>query len=109
MPSLICPHSFSRPCAFAPQTVAIMSAASAGMAVGSPVLALAISVQALISSKRSRLLLDATESVPRQTFMPALTMPITSAQPEASFRLLTGQCTALTRRLARSFMSSSVK
>ena len=39
----------------------------------------------------------------------AITMPITSAQPEASFRLLTGQCTALTRRLARSCMSSCVK
>ena len=88
--------------------VAIISAASAGMAVGSPVRPLAMSAQAFISSKRSRLLLDAAESVPRHTFIPAFTMPITSAQPEASLRLLTGQCTADTRRLASKAISSGV-
>ena len=108
MPSSMTPHSALLPCALAPQTVAIISAASAGSAFGSPVLPLAMSAAALISSNRSRLLLDATESVPRQTFIPAFTMPSTSAQPEASFRLLTGQCAADTWRLASSCISSCV-
>ena len=107
MPSSMTPHSALLPCALAPQTVAIISAASAGSAFGSPVLPLAMSAAALISSNRSRLLLDATESVPRQTFIPAFTMPSTSAQPEASFRLLTGQCAADTWRLASSCISST--
>ena len=46
--------------------------------------------------------------VPRATFMPALTISVTGAQPEASFRFETGQCTAVTPRLASRRMSSGV-
>ena len=102
----VIPHSLPRPWALAPQEVAMSSAVEALTIVGSPVFVLASSAVALTCRSISREPAAAAESVPRATFMPALTIESTSPVPVASFCPLTGQWTAETFLLPKRAMSS---
>ena len=73
MPTFSMPHSAARPCARAPQVVAIIKAAPLGMAAAFSEDARTALAAARTTSNISRLPQSSAPPVPRATFMPDLT------------------------------------
>ena len=89
LPSLIAPQSHL-PCASAPFMVAASRACCGVTTVGFSSLTFAKIAKVFISSKKFRLLLLATLSVPSATGISRFSISVTLQIPLASFKLLTG-------------------